>query len=86
MTSGEDQKQVAISMCSTPSDRSLAVVAGSLSPRSTAGSKLVVPQPAESPGKSQHDDQEQQQGHTSVPLIKKVTTAKNPHINEFSFN
>ncbi|KAL6659316.1 hypothetical protein ACP70R_003356 [Stipagrostis hirtigluma subsp. patula] len=70
---GEDQRQqVAISMCSTPSDRSF-VAGGASTPRSAAGPKLV---PVESLGKlmlkSETQDQHQKQQTPEVPLIKKV--------------
>ncbi|KAL6857054.1 hypothetical protein ACP4OV_018436 [Aristida adscensionis] len=71
--SGEDQGQVAISMCSTPSDRSLAG-GGASTPRSAAGPKLV---PVESLGKlilksSPAQELDQKERTPEVPLIKKV--------------
>ncbi|GJN39672.1 hypothetical protein PR202_gb28805 [Eleusine coracana subsp. coracana] len=77
-TSGEDQRQVAISLCSTPaSDWSIAAATGASTPRSTAGVVKLVP--LESMEKVMHKSKDRDYGlddkdqHTpEVPLIKKV--------------
>ncbi|KAK3122727.1 hypothetical protein QOZ80_8AG0617320 [Eleusine coracana subsp. coracana] len=75
--SGEDQRQVAISLCSTPaSDWSIAAGGGASTPRSTAGVVKLVP--LESMEKAMHKSKDQDDGlddnehNPEVPLIKKV--------------
>ncbi|XP_062196426.1 aquaporin NIP3-2-like [Phragmites australis] len=69
---GEDQRQVAISMCSTPGDRSLAGVS---TPRSASGSKLVPLESLEKvmrKSKDQYLHQHEHEHTPEVPLVKKV--------------
>ncbi|KAF8712892.1 hypothetical protein HU200_028670 [Digitaria exilis] len=79
--SGDDQRQVAISMCSTPSDRSIAgAAAGAITGASTPRSSKLVPVDSlqklmlKSPLASIHDDVEQEGRRRAppVPLVKKM--------------